>query len=169
MYRLATLGFAGAHAGFALTSVTLATLKDCATALSSPLPTVCLNPILALDSIGTRLRFYQLGLLEWRSSLTGFTTLTSGLEKVSIVEPLWFLGYKVGRGAIELDCFASEKISITAQAIPLLQLGSASNAVIGNVIAFSCAWHVLQVASPSPGLRRTWHSAVGKLILGGSA
>eukprot|EP00971_Amphidinium_carterae_P299881 5957814-Amphidinium_carterae.1 len=65
-----------------------------------------------------------------------------------------------------MDCYASHKISARAQAIPDLKMGTAASAFLGNVVAFSCAWHVLQVAAPSAGLRKHWHSAVNKLVPG---
>eukprot|EP00971_Amphidinium_carterae_P020228 398652-Amphidinium_carterae.1 len=93
---------------------------------------------------------------------------TSDWDDVVVVASLRFLGYMVGRGDVEMDSLAASKILARAQAIPDLKLGTVANAFLGNVVAFSCAWHVLQVASPSIGLRKQWHYAVNKLVLGGT-
>eukprot|EP00971_Amphidinium_carterae_P152102 3014871-Amphidinium_carterae.1 len=142
---------------------TLESLKECAIALS------LLEAVAGLGLNWDKTKVLPRGVASMDEfSCRLRTSLTSSWVHVSIVESLRFLGYKVGRGGIEMDCYAAEKILARAQAIPLMKLASAGNAFLGNVVAFSCAWHVLQDASPSTGLRRHWRSAVSKLIPGGS-
>eukprot|EP00971_Amphidinium_carterae_P300034 5960881-Amphidinium_carterae.1 len=128
-----------------------------------------LEAIAGLHLNWRKTKVLPIGFASMEDYLDQFRTILSyDWVSVDVVASLRFLGYWVGRGDVEMDSLVIQKLKDRSQAIPGLKLGSAANAFLGNVVAFSCAWHVLQVAAPSIGLRREWHFAVNKLIPGGT-
>eukprot|EP00971_Amphidinium_carterae_P187280 3717167-Amphidinium_carterae.1 len=141
----------------------LAFLSACATAVA------LLEAVAGLSLNFDKTKVLPVGFASMGEFVAVFNdSLTPEWKQVSVVDSLRFLGYLIGRGEVEMDFYAVRKIQARANAIPTLQLGSAANAYLGNVVAFSCAWHVLQVSFPSDNMRKQWHGAVNKLIPGGT-
>eukprot|EP00971_Amphidinium_carterae_P203052 4029455-Amphidinium_carterae.1 len=100
----------------------------------------CATAVAMLEAVaGLRLNFEKTKVLPIGSAtmdefVAAFSTsLTRDWQQVSVVDSLRYLGYLVGRGEIEMDIYAVQKIQARAHAIPTLQLGSAANAYLGNV------------------------------------